>query len=65
MIINNMKFQNTSLKELPEGKEGEQGLAALFITLGFDVKIHENLTAEEMVRKQRFTPGSSIGVHSF
>ena len=46
-----MKFQNA--RELPEGKEGEQDLAALFITLGFDVKIHENLTAEEMVQKAK------------
>jgi hypothetical protein len=51
VIINNMKFQDA--KELPEGKEDEQDLAALFITLGFDVKIHENLTADEMVQKAK------------
>ena len=52
VIINNMKFQNA--RELPEGKEGEQDLAALLITLGFEVKIHENLTADEMVQKAKF-----------
>jgi hypothetical protein len=51
VIINNMKFQDG--RELPEGKNDEQDLAALFTTLGFDVKIHENLTAEEMVQKAR------------
>ncbi|MCG8626150.1 MAG: caspase family protein, partial [Proteobacteria bacterium] len=45
-------FQNA--RELPEGKEGEQDLAALFITLGFDVKIHKNLTADEIVQKAEF-----------
>ena len=47
-----MKFQNA--RELPEGKEGKQDLAALFTTLGFDVKIHENLTTDEMVQKTKF-----------
>ena len=36
---------------LPDGKKDEQDLAALFLTLGFDVRIHENLTGKEMVHK--------------
>jgi hypothetical protein len=51
VIINNMNFQDA--KKLPEGKKDEQDLAALFITLGFNVKIHENLIAEEMVQKAK------------
>ena len=47
-----MKFQNA--RELPDGEKDEQDLAVLFITLGFDVIIHENLTAEEMVQKAEF-----------
>lgn len=49
VIINNMVFKKAS--ELTNGKKDEQDLAALFITLGFNVKIHENLTANEMIRK--------------
>lgn len=49
VIINNMVF--TKATELPDGKKDEQDLAMLFLTLGFDVRIHENLTAQEMIRK--------------
>ena len=38
-------------RNLPGGKKDEQDLAARFLTLGFDVGIHENLTAEEMICK--------------
>ena len=51
VIVNNMKFQNA--RDLPEGKESEKDLAALFTTLKFDVKIHKNLTADEMVQKAK------------
>ena len=38
-------------RELPGGKIDEQSLAVLFLTLGFDVKIHENLTANEIIQR--------------
>ena len=47
-----MVFKKAS--KLTNGKKDEQNLAALFITLGFNVKIHENLTAKEMVQKVEF-----------
>ena len=50
VIINNMVFKH-GLSELPGGKKDEESLAVLFITLGFDVKIHENLTANEIINK--------------
>lgn len=50
VIINNMQFKH-GLHELPQGKKDEESLAVLFVTLGFDVKIHENLTAKEILHK--------------
>ena len=51
VIINNMVFQKQGLRELPHGKRDEESLAVLFVTLGFEVKIHENLTAKEILHK--------------
>lgn len=50
VIINNMDFKQ-GLRELPHGKRDEESLAVLFVTLGFEVKIHENLTAKEILHK--------------
>lgn len=49
VIINNMVFQEHA--GLPDGKKDEESLQVLFTTLGFDVKIHQNLIAQEMIRK--------------
>ena len=49
MIINNMIFKKGS--PLPGGEEDQQRLLVLFTSLGFDVKIHQNLIAEQMIRK--------------
>ena len=49
MIINNMVF--TQARGLPGGKKDEESLKVLFTTLGFDVKIHQNLTGNEIIRK--------------
>jgi hypothetical protein len=49
VIINNTDFKNG--KNLPGGEEDEQGLFKLFFSLRFEVKIHRNLTASEMVHK--------------
>ena len=49
VIINNMLFINGS--HLPEGKTDEDSLHVLFKTLGFDVRIHQNLTAQGMMDK--------------
>ena len=46
VIINNMKF--TQGKNLPAAKKDEDRLLVLFKTLDFDVRIHQNLTAQEM-----------------
>ena len=46
MITNNMVFTRT--RGLPSGKEDEDSLKVLFTTLGFDVRTHQNLTANEM-----------------
>ena len=49
MIINNTDFKHE--KNLPGGDKDEQGLFKLFFSLRFKVKIHQNLTANEMVHK--------------
>ena len=49
MIINNTDFKNA--KNLPGGDKDEQDLFKLFFSLRFEVKIHRNLTANEMVHK--------------
>ena len=49
MIINNTDFKNA--KNLPGGEENEQDLFQLFFSLRFEVKIHRNLTANEMILK--------------
>ena len=49
VIINNMHFENGS--HLPAGKKDEESLHVLFKTLGFDVRIHQNLTAQGMTDK--------------
>ena len=36
-------------KGLPDGKKDEDGLNVLFTTLGFNVKVHQNLTAKEII----------------
>ena len=46
MIISNVEFEKGA--SLPGGKKDEENLAALFNDLGFDVKIHQNLTREEI-----------------
>ena len=38
-----------SAKNLPQGKRDEQSLFILFARLGFNVKIHQNLTAQLMI----------------
>ena len=48
--MNNMEFPNP-IAPLPAGKEDEQSLYVLFKILAFDVRIHRNLTAQEMVDK--------------
>ena len=47
VIINNMEFR--SGKGLPQGKRDEQSLNLLFASLGFNVKSHQNLTAQLMI----------------
>ena len=47
MIINNMDF--TRAASLPGGKKDEEKLVVLFSTLGFKVKIHQNLTGRKIV----------------
>ena len=49
VIINNTNFKQGT--DLPGGDEDEQGLFKLFFSLRFEVKIHRNLTANEMVHK--------------
>ena len=48
MIINNTNFKHE--EDLP-GDKDEQDLFKLFFSLRFEVKIHQNLTANEMVHK--------------
>ena len=49
MIINNTDFKQGT--DLPGGDKDEQDLLELFFLLRFEVKIHRNLTANEMVHK--------------
>ena len=43
-----MKFNSRNLKDLDGGKDDEDGLNVLFTTLGFEVIVHQNITAKEM-----------------
>ena len=49
MIINNTNFKHEG--DLPGGGVDEQELLKLFFKLRFEVKIHQNLTAKEMIHK--------------
>ena len=49
VIINNMDF--TLEPKLTHGKMDKESLEVLFITLGFEVESHENLTADQMIQK--------------
>ena len=49
MIINNTNFKQGT--ELSGGDKDEQDLFKLFFSLRFEVKIHRNLTANEIVHK--------------
>ena len=55
MIINNTDFKHEN--DLPGGGEDEEDLLKLFFRLRFEVKIHRNLTAQEMMRKADFYGG--------
>ena len=55
MIINNTNFKHE--ETIPGGGEDEQDLFKLFFSLRFEVKIHRNLTAKEMMRKAEFYGG--------
>ena len=50
VIINNTEFTRGA-SPLPQGKKDEKSLHVLFKTLGFDLKIHQNLTAQEMIHR--------------
>ena len=47
VIINNTVFMH--VRGLPGGRRDEEGLHVIFTTLGFDVRIHQNLTAQEII----------------
>lgn len=47
LIINNMTFTNPSIIDLEVGKQDKDSLKVIFTSLGFDVKVHQNLTGQE------------------
>ena len=48
VIMNNVEFNSSQLRELTGGKRDEKDLKKLFKKLGFTVMVHQNLTAEKM-----------------
>ena len=52
VIINNTEF--ISAQELSHGKKDEESLTVLFTSLKFDVKRHQNLTAQQMVKEIKY-----------
>lgn len=48
MVINNEKFLGTELRNRAGTQQDEEALRTVFSQLGFDVKVHNNLTAEAM-----------------